>query len=103
MIRFKPFESRFSEQGWHPLLSLEFDELSDLVSIGVCVIIEGEAVRGGGSGVWVMMEGEGVWRGVAGLGGSTGKIHGDTELGGMVSGEVRGEAGKGAAASILLL
>ena len=47
-----------------------------------------------------MIEGEGVLRG---LGGSTGNIHGDMELGGMVSGDVSGEAGNGIAASILLL
>ena len=57
-------------------------------------------VRGGpGSGVWVMMAGEGVF---LGLGGSWVMMQGDTDAGGRVSGEVRGEAGKGAVVSILL-
>ena len=105
---------------------MEFDEFNDLVSIGVCVIMEGEDVLGiSGVGVFLL------------LGGSTGKVIGDimgpgaggegpglgdkepgagegpecagdgpdwAQSGEAVAGEfsLKGEAGKGTVASILL-
>ena len=88
-----PLESKCSDSGWPPLLSLELEELSDLVSMGVWVMMEGEEVRPGGCGV------SGVVRQL--LGGSTVTTPGPAAAQLAGSGEVSGEAGKGAAASIL--
>ena len=88
-----PLESKCSDSGWPPLLSLELEELSDLVSMGVWVMMEGEEVRPGGCGV------SGVVRQL--LGGSTVTTPGPAAAQLAGSGEVSGEAGKGGAASIL--
>ena len=88
-----PLESKCSDSGWPPLLSLELEELSDLVSMGVWVMMEGEDVRPGGCGV------SGVVRQL--LGGSTVTTPGPAAAQLAGSGEVSGEAGKGGAASIL--